>query len=220
MLKSIRERNTAVLPADLPIIWNNRLRKTAGYCYNRRIKSSDGSFVRSSRVELSSKIVDNSARLRDTLVHELCHAATWIISEVTGGHGPTWKRWTYRAMEAFPEIPPISRCHNYDIETKYKYKCSGCNYSIGRHSKSLDVERKVCGICCGKFELFVNKKNDKGKPMPSTPRTPNAFALFVKENYGSAKKSKENLKHKDVMKILSEQFAATKISNAIPEERD
>ncbi|XP_046394806.1 acidic repeat-containing protein-like [Ischnura elegans] len=201
------------LPRDLPIIWNNRLRKTAGYCYNRRVKNSQGGFTRTSRVELSSKIVDNAARLRDTLIHELCHAATWIISEVTGGHGPSWKRWTNKAMLVFPELPPISRCHNYDIVTKYRYQCTVCNYSIGRHSKSLDVQRKCCGICGGTFELFVNTKDEGGKSVPRTPRTPNAFALFVKENYKVIKSTQDKLQHKDVMKLLSEKFAEAKISS-------
>ncbi|XP_071452925.1 germ cell nuclear acidic protein-like [Hetaerina americana] len=206
------------LPHDLPIFWNNRLRKTAGYCYNRKVKNSEGGFTRTSRVELSSKIIDNAARLRDTLIHELCHAATWIISEVTGGHGPSWKRWTNKAMAAFPELPPISRCHNYDIVTKYRYQCISCNYSIGRHSKSLDIQRKCCGICGGTFELFLNTKDEAGKSVPKTLRTPNAFALFVKENYKTAKRTQDNLKHKDVMKLLSEQFAAAKISSVQQEK--
>ena len=34
-----------------------------------------------------------SDRLRDTLIHEMCHAASWIISGVKAGHGPVWKKW-------------------------------------------------------------------------------------------------------------------------------
>ena len=42
--------------------------------------------------------------------------------------------------------------------------------------------------------------------IPKTPRTPNRFALYVKEHYSAVKKDK-NLKHGDVMKELSKQFA-------------
>ena len=35
--------------------------------------------VRASKIELSSKVLDSADRLRDTLVHEMCHAAAWII---------------------------------------------------------------------------------------------------------------------------------------------
>ena len=32
-------------------------------------------------------------RLRDTLIHEMCHAAAWVISGIKAGHGPIWKSW-------------------------------------------------------------------------------------------------------------------------------
>lgn len=110
-------------------------------------------------------------------------------------------------------------------ECTYKSIC--LFYSIGRHSKSLDTDRKVCGYCYGKFELVVNSQAGRGRGKgsevnvpggtpsqapPKTPRTPGAFALFVKENYGSVKKSRDNLKHADVMKILSTEFGKLKTS--------
>lgn len=42
---------------------------------------------------------------------------------------------------------------------------------------------------------------------PQTPRTPNRFALYVKEHYNEVKKKDKNLKHGEVMKELSKQFA-------------
>ena len=41
----------------------------------------------------SCQIPMNIDRIRDTLIHELCHAATWLIDGVKAGHGPHWKRW-------------------------------------------------------------------------------------------------------------------------------
>ena len=33
-------------------------------------------------------------RIRDTLIHEMCHAATWLIDGTKkAGHGPLWKAW-------------------------------------------------------------------------------------------------------------------------------
>ncbi|XP_037789346.1 uncharacterized protein LOC119584767 [Penaeus monodon] len=176
------------------------------------------------------KVIDAAERLRDTLIHELCHAAAWIISGYKDGHGPLWKAWAAKATSTFPELPAISRCHSYEIACKYTYRCTRCSYSIGRHSKSLDTDRKVCGYCYGKFELVVNSQAGRGRGRsqgseggvgggtpsqapPKTPRTPGAFALFVKENYGSIKKSRDNLKHADVMKILSTEFAKLKTSS-------
>lgn len=31
-------------------------------------------------------------------------------------------------MKIFPELPPIRRCHDYKIKTKFTYKCINCGY--------------------------------------------------------------------------------------------
>lgn len=56
----------------------------------------------------------------------MCHAAAWIFDK-DRGHGPKWRAWAKRAMTAFPELPPITVCHDYAIEYKYTYKCDMCN---------------------------------------------------------------------------------------------
>ena len=93
--------------------------------------------VRLSKIELSTKVLDSADRLRDTLIHELCHAAAWIVSGYRDGHGPIWKAYGRKARSAFSELPIIDRCHSYNIRTKFQYKCTRCGYTIGRHSKSL-----------------------------------------------------------------------------------
>lgn len=86
-------------------------------------------------------------------------------------------------------------------------------FSIGRHSKSLDIEKKRCGHCYGKFELLINKATKSGTVQMQTPRRePSGFALYVKQNYSSVKKGKTNMKHADVMKTLGQQFSALKIT--------
>ena len=74
------------LPDDMQITWNVRLTKTAGLCYSKRHKKYNIE-TRSSRIELSTKVIDSVDRLRDTLIHEMCHAASWIISGYRDGHG-------------------------------------------------------------------------------------------------------------------------------------
>ncbi|CAK9819469.1 Germ cell nuclear acidic protein [Anthophora plagiata] len=200
------------LPEDLSIEWNVRMRGTAGFCYNKKSLKTLGGIVKSSRIVLATKILDTPDRLRDTLIHEMCHAAAWLINDVSDGHGPFWTQWANRAMKTFPDLPPIRRCHDYKIKTKFTYKCVGCGYSIGRHSKSLDIEKKRCGHCYGKFELLVNKTTKSGIVQVQTPkREPTAFALYIKENYSSVKKDR-NAKHGEIMKILGQQFAAIKIA--------
>ena len=38
-----------------------------------------------------------------------------------------------------------------------RYLC-GCGYTVGRHTRSLDTSRKVCGHCRGNFELVPKSK--------------------------------------------------------------
>ncbi|XP_044578682.1 uncharacterized protein LOC123261206 isoform X1 [Cotesia glomerata] len=202
------------LPKNMSIEWNARMRRTAGFCYNKMIRSAIGKPERSSRIVLSTKILDEPNRLRDTLIHEMCHAATWLINEISDGHGIYWRSWASKALKVFPELPPITRCHDYKITTKYTYRCVDCGYSIGRHSKSLDISRKRCGHCFGKFELLVNRTTRSGRVELKTPnaKQPSGFALFVKENYGSVRKECKDSNHQGVMKILGQQFSAVKIS--------
>ncbi|KAK6054351.1 hypothetical protein COOONC_08145 [Cooperia oncophora] len=83
------------LPEFLPVRWNNRLCKTAGMCRNM----SD----RTSCVELSPKVCSTPDRVRDTLIHELCHAAVWVVDgRRKEGHGPLWKKWAAQCMRRFP----------------------------------------------------------------------------------------------------------------------
>ncbi|CAG9767543.1 unnamed protein product [Ceutorhynchus assimilis] len=202
----------ALLP-DTELEWNDKLRKTAGLCYCKKITHKNKTVERKVRIALSTKVLDSTDRLRDTLVHEMCHAVTWIVNEVSDGHGAYWKSWAFKAMNVFPELPAISRCHNYAINSKYTYRCTKCGYSFGRHSKSLDVERKRCGHCYGKFEVLINKttKNGETKAVLVGEKKTTGFALFVKENY--AKFKDPSKKHGDVMKILGQKFAELKVKN-------
>ncbi|NXI80000.1 ACRC protein, partial [Rhipidura dahli] len=60
------------LPENMVIIWNKKMRKTAGYCVTGQREGPEGK--RYARVELSEKVCDSADRLRDTLIHEVCHA--------------------------------------------------------------------------------------------------------------------------------------------------
>ncbi|NXX15265.1 ACRC protein, partial [Podargus strigoides] len=60
------------LPEKMVITWNKKMRKTAGYCVTGQTEGPEGK--RYARIELSEKVCDSADRLRDTLVHEACHA--------------------------------------------------------------------------------------------------------------------------------------------------
>ncbi|NWU38676.1 ACRC protein, partial [Hylia prasina] len=60
------------LPENMVITWNKKMRKTAGYCVTGQREGPEGK--RYARIELSEKVCDSADRLRDTLIHEVCHA--------------------------------------------------------------------------------------------------------------------------------------------------
>ncbi|KAK6299283.1 hypothetical protein J4Q44_G00307930 [Coregonus suidteri] len=187
--------NTSVfhskLPRNMSVSWNKKMRKTAGYCITGQERGGGNRYA---RIQLSEKVCDSADRLRDTLVHEMCHAATWLINSVRDGHGPFWKLYAHKATLAHPELPTVTRCHGYDI-----------NYKLGRHSKSLDTQRFVCALCTGQLVLLT----------PAKTRAPTPFANFVKENYGSVRQDLVGQSHGEVMRKLSVDFATkTKLSQS------
>ncbi|NWH79526.1 ACRC protein, partial [Piaya cayana] len=60
------------LPEKMVILWNKKMRKTAGFCVTGQTEGSEAK--RYARIELSEKVCDSADRLRDTLIHEVCHA--------------------------------------------------------------------------------------------------------------------------------------------------
>uniref|UniRef100_A0A3Q0RIB8 Germ cell nuclear acidic peptidase n=1 Tax=Amphilophus citrinellus TaxID=61819 RepID=A0A3Q0RIB8_AMPCI len=190
------------LPVNMSVSWNKKMRKTAGYCVTGQEKGGGNRYA---RIELSEKVCDSADRLRDTLIHEMCHAATWLINGVRDGHGNFWKLYARKATLAHPELPMVTRCHSYDIKYKFQYQCTRCQNTIGRHSKSLDTQRFVCALCTGQLVLLT----------PSKPRAPTPFANFVKENYGSVRQKLAGQSHAEVMRKLSADFASkTKLSQS------
>ncbi|KAE8584040.1 hypothetical protein XENTR_v10020801 [Xenopus tropicalis] len=196
------------LPENMEITWNKKMRKTAGYCVTGQKRLP--MLQRYARIELSEKVCDSADRLRDTLIHEICHAATWLINGVRDGHGQFWRFYAKKATVVHPELPMVTRCHTYEINYKYTYECSRCKNTIGRHSKSLDTEKFVCALCKGKLVLLSSTRKD-GSPAGGQ-LTP--FAKYVKENYGSTKKVMTGMSHAEVMRKLSADFSSkTKISS-------
>ncbi|XP_075369674.1 germ cell nuclear acidic protein isoform X3 [Mycteria americana] len=146
------------LPEKMVIIWNKKMRKTAGYCVTGQTEGPEAK--RYARIELSEKVCDSADRLRDTLVHEACHAATWLINGVRDGHGQFWRFYANKSAVIHPELPVVTRCHSYEINYKFIYECVLCKAMIGRHSKSLETERFVCAFCGGQLVLSQPTRKD------------------------------------------------------------
>ena len=72
-------------------------------------------------IELSTKVVDCKERLEATLMHEMVHAAAWVIDGVSKPpHGPCFKKWAKVAMNKFPNIV-VETTHKYEIQYKYAW---------------------------------------------------------------------------------------------------
>ena len=194
---------SSLLPKELQIKWNKFLTKTAGYC-EYKLQRDTSVTMRTVSINLSTKIITDEHRMKSALIHEMCHAATWIINGVKEGHGPIWKGWAQKAGQLYPSLPPITRCHSYSIDTKFKYKCVNCYYIVGRHSKSIDTSTKRCPYCKSRLEL-VPLTDKKGNP-----KKLNLFAEFVKENYNTLDRS---IPHSEKMKDLSVKYKEIKLQN-------
>jgi predicted SprT family Zn-dependent metalloprotease len=153
------------------------------------------------------------AKLRDTLAHELCHCALWVIDkDPKSHHGKQFKQWynplrsklTLRGTRITKEFPDIlvTTKHTYEIEYKYTYTCTNllCGLDFGRQKK-LELDRHVCGAC--KSRLLQTK------PAPTTYRKENKtnpFGKFVKDHFAGVKRENPGVSHKDIMTILSKRY--------------
>ena len=123
-------------------------------------------------IVLSEKVVDDSIRLRATLLHEMCHAASWLIDgERKPPHGPGFWKWASICSANIPGMQ-VSTCHTYKIHKPYKFECVDCKQSYGRHSKNgINLDKKCCGVCKGKLEYSGTFNSD------GTVRTVRAISI-------------------------------------------
>ncbi|KAJ8596506.1 hypothetical protein M405DRAFT_726107 [Rhizopogon salebrosus TDB-379] len=172
--KLFAELNSTVfndgLPRETKLNWNKRLLTTAGRA--RWHKSRDG--VQTTEIELAAKILDRDERIRNTLSHEMCHLACWIINDDPKEvHGPAFKAWANKVMTKRPEIEITTR-HNYEISYPFEWKCEKCSKIYGRHTKSIRPDECVCGVCkLGKLvPLFVQRASRTSKVSRMTTALP------------------------------------------------
>ncbi|KAH9068047.1 SprT-like family-domain-containing protein [Lactarius deliciosus] len=131
------------LPVTTTLVWSNRLLTTAGRARWRRSKEG----VHTTSIELATKILDSNERIRNTLSHEMCHLACWVINQdPKEGHGKVWKSWAAKVMRKRADID-ISTRHNYEISYPFEWECQNCAKTYGRFSKSIRPEEVVCGAC-------------------------------------------------------------------------
>ena len=146
----------------------------------------DKAHSRVATIELATKVIDDEERLRSTLLHEMCHAAQWLVDGThKPPHGAIFKKWASVAMRKIRDVE-VTTTHDYQITYKYAWACtaSNCNVVIKRHSRSVDPTKHCCGQCQGKL-MEIEVPGTKGDTVkngytPKKTRKTSEFALFVK----------------------------------------
>jgi predicted SprT family Zn-dependent metalloprotease len=175
--------------AKVTMEWSKKLRTTAGMTRLCKTKRPGCTPVLTASIELSTKVIDDPHRLRSTLLHEMCHAAAWLIDGVyKPSHGKCFQKWAQIAMNHVRGIE-VTTTHDYQISFKYAWACTApkCECVIKRHSRSVDVSKHRCGRCQGKLmEIEVPSASNTSTAnvvhVPKKKAPPSAYNLFVKEN--------------------------------------
>ncbi|OQE43717.1 hypothetical protein PENCOP_c003G08937 [Penicillium coprophilum] len=178
----------------IKIIWTKNFRNTAGRATVRSERLLKGAANLEepgkrryyATIELSEKVLDSEDKILCTLTHEYCHLLDILVTENrakgTAQHGASFKQWGDRCVRALEGHPTyggrvkVTTKHSYEINHKYIWACKaeGCDFKVGRHSKSVDPKRQFCGRCRGCLEQI--------KPVPRTaaPRGPVAKVVVDK----------------------------------------
>ncbi|OQE96597.1 hypothetical protein PENNAL_c0001G01244 [Penicillium nalgiovense] len=175
----------------IKIVWTKNFRNTAGRATvrsERFLKGEAGVEEPGKRryyatIELSEKVLDTEDKILCTMTHEYCHLLDIMVTENrakgTAQHGASFKQWGARCVRALEGHPiyggrvEVTTKHTYEINHKYIWACKvqGCDFKVGRHSKSVDPNRHFCGRCRGSLEQI--------KPVPRAvaPRRPGVKAM-------------------------------------------
>eukprot|EP00727_Mastigamoeba_balamuthi_P006783 m51a1_g2725 hypothetical protein (542) ;mRNA; f:865474-867450 len=190
---------------EVKLEWSKTLRTTAGTYTN---KPGMGT------ITLSTKVIDSEARLKSTMLHEMCHAAVAVINNEPNApaHGALFKQWGRRVEYHCPGVT-VDTLHNYIIHHKYIYKCTRCGLTYGRESKSIDTNVSVCR--CGGRLVLQPRLTSAGKP--AEPKAPTGFSAFVKENMAKFRKDNPGTPHKAIMGKMAELYKAKKTASAVSE---
>lgn len=139
--------------------------------------NDDSSRGHHASIELAEHIVDDEDRLINTLTHEYCHLANYMITGNSHerAHGNGFKKWGLACMKALQDHPvygggriTVTTKHDYKINYKYVWCCEGCGNLYQRHSKSINPLKVACGVCRGKLQQIKPKPRRK----PGESQTP------------------------------------------------
>ncbi|KAI0205995.1 hypothetical protein F4808DRAFT_408547 [Astrocystis sublimbata] len=174
----------------LRIVWSTSLLSTAGRAHwkcktttttaARQPSTSstrDGSSALTTKstaqhyasIELATKVLSNESDLLNTVAHEFCHLAVFLLhGKPKQAHGVEFKTFGQRVMLSASgrsdrggggtgkvlKTPrdrgisiDVTTRHSYEIEYRFVWRCADCASEVSRHSRSVDPTRQRCGRC-------------------------------------------------------------------------
>lgn len=181
------------------IKWSKTLRSTAGRAnWRRSVTKPSGSPVKGSpvkgmvggqkvkvehfaNIELADKVIDCEERLVNTLAHEFCHLANFMVSNVRDQpHGASFKAWAVKATAclaaarepgaedhdaahgADDRVRPgwrackVTTKHSYEIEWKYLWVCAGREQSAAMTFLNVRATDGSCGAEYGRHSKSID----------------------------------------------------------------
>ncbi|KAB0389556.1 hypothetical protein E2I00_001827 [Balaenoptera physalus] len=187
------------LPEKIDICWSKKMLRTAGLCTTGETRHPKRE--RYAKIQISQKVCDSADRLRDTLIHEICHAASWLLDGIRDSHGVGWNQPDHGHCL----VPRLLRSHKRSLAVG---SGAAAPRRVGRYTRSLNTDRFICAKCKGPLVILPLTRKD-GTPIEPHVRP---FAKYVQENYRIVRKGMAGISHGDVMRKLSKDFNAKKQS--------
>ncbi|KAH8653330.1 SprT-like family-domain-containing protein [Xylariales sp. PMI_506] len=206
----------------MQIKWCNTLQSTAGRAHwkcrevTTSTPSADGNEAsrtvterqHEAWIDLASKVLTNEDDLFNTVAHEFCHLAVFMLNgKPKFAHGAEFKAWGRKCMDVFGEERGIvvTTKHNYEIDYKFIWRCVECLTEVKRHSRSVDPERQRCGRCRGVLEQV--------KPVPrgggcrdGKERKKTAYQEFVSVEMRQLKSQGTDLNFGEIMAVVAKKW--------------
>lgn len=123
---------------ECSIVLNKRFKSTAGRC----------SYINKNmcKIEISPYICNSKSKIRNILLHEMCHAAVMLIDkDLAHGHGDKFKSWCIIVKNITDEN--ITTYHDYPTIQNFKYKCHMCGNIKKVCSRNHLVYNSSCYKC-------------------------------------------------------------------------
>lgn len=142
------------LPDDLPVIWNYRLRTTAGRAHYYRVGNTR--LIDAEKIELNPHLLDTEEKIFNTLIHEMVHAWFAHLNGYCCKHGPPFQR----KMNSIVGYKKSHRCHSYDttgLEEERKIEGHCPIHGIVSRRKRMPRVPRICRACKSDI-TYVDKR--------------------------------------------------------------